>query len=272
MRLTIAKMTGVARLYHYLRFRPERLATTVLEHKVHCAGPRDFNDPWDCRPCYDESILDDPAAFDQHVEFFDRVDRKYGPSKTEAERARQLQRLRTDPSFLRSLVRQITGIDQPIHERYRVFCLSSMADSVVMWSHYADKHRGVCLEFGTKEEEFSGAYRVEYSEGYPPFNLADDSLAHNLLPLVTKSAEWSYEHEYRVIAEEHAFARSAESLHTHDGFLTIPPTSLTSIILGCEMDDAARESVREIVRRSDRAMAVKEAVRVPNQYSLSIKD
>jgi Protein of unknown function (DUF2971) len=272
MRLTIAKMTGVTHLFHYQRFRPDRLATTVHEHKVHCAGPRDFNDPWDCRPCYDESILDDPAVYDKQVEFFDRVDRKYGPPKTDEQRGQQLQLLRTDPSFLKSLLRQMAGIDKPIHERYRVFCLSSKADSVVMWSHYADKHRGVCLEFRTKEEEFSGAYRVEYSERYPSFNLADDSLAHNLLPLVTKSAAWSYEHEYRVIAEEHAMALSAGSLHTHHGFLAIPSTSLTSIIVGCETDSGTRDRVREIVTRSGRAVAVKQAVRVPNQYSLSISD
>jgi hypothetical protein len=272
MRLRIAKMVGIARLYHYQRFKPDRLWMTVLENKVHCAGPRDFNDPWDCRPCYDESVLDDPAVYNEHVEYFDRVDRKHGPPKTDEERAQRLERLRTDPAFLKSLVRVMVGIDKPIHERYRILCLSSKPDSIVMWSHYADKHRGVCLQFSADEEEFSGAYRVEYSETYPSFKLADESLERKLLPLVTKSTAWSYEDEYRVIAEEHALALSAKSLHTHDGFLTIPLASLTSIILGCEMDGAARESVREIVRRSGRAVALKQAVRVPNRYSLSVTD
>jgi Protein of unknown function (DUF2971) len=159
MRLSIAKMTGVTYLYHYQRFKPDRLATTLLEHKVHCAGPRDFNDPWDCRPCYDESILDDPAIYEQRVAFFDRADRKHGPPKTDEQRAQRLQRLPTDPPFLKSLLRQMAGINEAIHERYRVFCLSAKSNSVVMWSHYADKHRGLCLEFRTEEEAFNGAYR-----------------------------------------------------------------------------------------------------------------
>jgi Protein of unknown function (DUF2971) len=164
MRLQVAKMNGLGHLYHYQRFKTEWLETIVHDSKMHCAGPRDFNDPWDCRPCYDQSILDDPEIY----------------------------RERTDPSFLKSLLHDMIGIDRPIHERFRVLCLSAKPDSVVMWSHYADKHRGICLEFSTDNEEFSGAYKVEYCQKYPSYNLTDQSLEHNLLPLVTKSAEWSH--------------------------------------------------------------------------------
>ena len=31
--------------------------------------------------------------------------------------------------------------------RYRIYCLSARADSQLIWGHYADHHRGVCLEF-----------------------------------------------------------------------------------------------------------------------------
>src|SRR5580704_921719 len=155
MRLQIAKMMGISHLHHYQRFKPDWLEMTMHNIKVHCAGPRDFNDPWDCRPCYDGSILDDPTVYMEHVDFFDRVDRQYGPPKTEEQRAQQLQRLRTDPPLLKSLLREMVGMDKAIHERFRILCLSAKPDSVVMWSHYADKHRGLCLEFGTDNEEFS---------------------------------------------------------------------------------------------------------------------
>jgi hypothetical protein len=246
-------MDALGHLYHYQRFKTEWLERIVHDSKVHCAGPRDFNDPWDCRPCYGQSILDDSEKYIEHVAFFDRVDRKHGPAKTEEQRAQQLEKLRTDLSFLKSLLRDMIGIDRPIHERFRVLCLSAKPDSVVMWSHYADKHRGICLEFSTDNEEFSGAYKVEYCQKYPSYNLTDQSLEHNLLPLVTKSAEWSYECEYRVIAEEHTMAASTESLHTHGGFLSVPPDSLKSVILGCEIDDASRNNVRDrAAQRSSR--------------------
>jgi hypothetical protein len=270
MRLRIAKMMSIAYLYHYQRFKPDWLKTTVHDFKMHCPGPRDFNDPWDCRPNYDYSILDDPAIYDEHVAFFDRVDRNCGPFKTEQQRQQQLYRLRTDRRFLESLIREMVVIDKPIHEQFRILCLSAKLDSVLMWSHYADKHRGLCLEFGTDNEEFSGAYKVEYCDKYPSYNLTDQSLERNLLPLVTKSSVWSYEEEYRVIAEEHQVALSAESLHAQSSFLSIPSISLKSIILGCEMEDASRNSVREIVKQSGRAVAIKQAERGVGHYSLTI--
>jgi hypothetical protein len=41
-----------ARLYHYQRFHPGRLETTLREAKVYCANPASLNDPWDCKPCF----------------------------------------------------------------------------------------------------------------------------------------------------------------------------------------------------------------------------
>ena len=35
----------------------------------------------------------------------------------------------------------------------RVFCLSELDDSVLMWSHYADQHQGVVLGFDTEAME-----------------------------------------------------------------------------------------------------------------------
>jgi hypothetical protein len=130
----------------------------------------------------------------------------------------------------------------------------------------------MCLEFGTDDEIFSGAFQVEYLDTYPSFKLTEDNLQINLMPLVTKSAVWRYEDEFRVIAEEHDKARSSGSLHTHDGFLSIPQTSLRAIILGCEMSAASRDSVRELIRWSERHIALKQATRVHNHYSLSIRE
>jgi hypothetical protein len=37
-------------------------------------------------------------------------------------------------------------LQQMLAER-RIYCLTPKADSTLMWSHYADNHCGVCLEF-----------------------------------------------------------------------------------------------------------------------------
>jgi hypothetical protein len=53
---------------------------------------------------------------------------------------------------------------------YRVLCLSAVRDNILMWSHYADEHRGAILEFQPKIElatEMLGALEVEYSKEVP---------------------------------------------------------------------------------------------------------
>ena len=53
---------------------------------------------------------------------------------------------------------------------YRVLCLSAVRDNILMWSHYADEHKGAVLEFQPKIElatEMLGALEVEYSKEVP---------------------------------------------------------------------------------------------------------
>jgi hypothetical protein len=63
MKTKTAGELGIQRLYNYPTFNPdnpkhhERLRQTLLENKVYCSSPKGFNDPWDCRPCFNEKLL-----------------------------------------------------------------------------------------------------------------------------------------------------------------------------------------------------------------------
>lgn len=66
-----------------------------------------------------------------------------------------------------------------------------------MWSHYADNHRGVCLEFATANPLFATAKAVQYLKDYPSWVPMD---ADQVVKTVyTKSNEWEYEDEYRLL-------------------------------------------------------------------------
>lgn len=34
-----------------------------------------------------------------------------------------------------------------IYSKHKIYCLSEVNDSLLMWSHYSDSHKGFCLEF-----------------------------------------------------------------------------------------------------------------------------
>ena len=68
---------------------------------------------------------------------------------------------------------------------------------ILMFSHYANRHKGVCLQFEIDEDDAAILFgrEVEYKDTIPPFK--DGSQAH--MTLLTKYKKWEYEGEYRVL-------------------------------------------------------------------------
>ena len=87
-----------------------------------------------------------------------------------------------------------------------VACFSEDVDNILMWAHYADGHRGFCLEFDTKDETFSKAHPVVYSNLLPALNMADVFIRNsrnNLMAIyTTKAASWAYEKEWRLLIDK----------------------------------------------------------------------
>lgn len=72
----------------------------------------------------------------------------------------------------------------------------------MLWSHYADRHRGLCLGFDIPKNR---GLPIEYVDGRLPLNI-DQQLSHDTRDrlfgrklLVTKYRAWSYEDEVRAI-------------------------------------------------------------------------
>ena len=91
-----------------------------------------------------------------------------------------------------------------------VACFSGeQADHVLMFSHYGDRHRGVCLVFDVVDEGTIGELsflglgrRVNYVDHdmLPDLSKCDNSSrAHEIV--LTKWKKWEYEDEYRVLAD-----------------------------------------------------------------------
>ena len=72
-----------------------------------------------------------------------------------------------------------------------------------MWSHYADKHSGICIEFDTIFKPFDKAQKVIYKPEFMQFDLKKfmnrtDTSEYKKL-LIHKFNIWEYEQEYRII-------------------------------------------------------------------------
>jgi hypothetical protein len=249
---------GIPVLYHYEKFNPKHLETTLREKIIHCSNPANLNDPWDCRPAFDPTSLEDPEALEREIAW-----RTEDPAKhLWAARMRADQKFRVD-----FIVGQSNSLQRAFGYR-RIYCLTPKADSTLMWSHYADDHHGICLEFGVPTNMlFSKACEVMYREEYPKWVPSEfnDEPARVMEFILTKAADWSYEKEYRLISVPPA--PSASFLHLHGDFYRLPCGALKSVTMGCEADHKA---ISDVIKTCDPDLPIKIAVRSPHLYKLDI--
>ena len=129
-----------------------------------------------------------------------------------------------------------------------ILSLSEDKNNELMWSHYGDQHKGMCMEFSTEENadilnDEKLTYKVVYSDNHYnmmdvfPFysseypNKTQDEIEQGIcIPKVYahKSTVWKYEKEWRVISD---ITNQKES-YDKTGALEPFPGKLTAIYFG----------------------------------------
>jgi hypothetical protein len=143
-----------------------------------------------------------------------------------------------------------------------IFSLSAVNDSILMWSHYADSHRGYCIGFDSDILfRLSGSLgNVIYDNRFPVIGLFDDSLEGFVRFFITKSESWSYEQEYRILKTN--FAKKT---------ITFTNDCIKQIILGCKMKPSKKKEVRDIVVSKFMNAEIFEAEMNSTDFKIDIK-
>ncbi len=161
-------------------------------------------------------------------------------------------------------------MQEQLRSRYRLLCLSALPDVPLMWSHYANAHRGVCLVFSAKNPLIGKARRVEYRDHYPavpePLNEKD------FVPIsfLHKAKYWKYEHEYRAIAcgqpKDNADFSQCDKL----GYVQAGAQLVTGIIMGCNMPPEDRWEIEQLLNETHRKIDCFQARRKHNDYGVDV--
>lgn len=149
--------------------------------------------------------------------------------------------------------RLIDEMDSKLTEKMKnlflVGCLCTSYKNRLMWSHYADSHKGFCIEYDFSEPEVEILSKlplpVFYSENRPlvPWKAAIDNSVENMeeayaeimMGLLTKDKEWEYENEWRILIGA-----------TEDSELVMPKVSC--IYLGASIEKENRDKVIAIAK------------------------
>lgn len=226
----------VYRLYKYRALAGKALEYTariIRDGYVYYAAPEEFNDPFDCRYCVTVDGLPE-GAFQN-----------------------------ANPDDVRKHANNFLW--KAVNEEFRIFSLAGVSDNLLMWSHYADSHRGICLQLTFQASE--DLYRVKYRNQRPQFYLVDAFEQfrdeerfnrHAIEILTTKSRAWRYEKEFRCVD----FGKRGET--------RIPTGSLSAIIFGCEIPEESRETVREWVSESGLKIPFFQAIMRDGAFALDI--
>jgi hypothetical protein len=270
--VSTARQEGIKTLYHYQGCSLEYLKDTLIRNRVRCSNPEDLNDPWDCRPYFDDRDLADSLRREAWAKSFNSYIDLQVPADKQAEARAAIASWRRNDKPVELMVKKLTLATWTwIVESHMIYCLTPHPDSLLMWAHYGDKHKGMCLEFDAKFH-FGRAYQVNYADKLPVIG-PDGAMDGKALIgpfFCTKSSEWHYEDEYRLVLTmiDDGGGKPA-SLSLQGNYLILPPKVLTAIIAGYEADVGA---IRAMVQEHAPGIAVKRAVRRLNEYHLDIVD
>jgi hypothetical protein len=200
----------------------------VAESKLYLASPLDFNDPFDALP----NVILEGSSHKQRA-YFRRLTRTYKPELSRPDRIKFAASLMNLPPE-----KKLTHLRQGLVDTARDMAVCSFAESldeVLMWSHYAANHTGICLRFGTANSFFRSSLplQITYSDKRPAYNAVDPGPPAGLIDLLlTKANFWSYEKEWRLVETKGSGTRS------------FPPTALEAIYFGCRTTEEHKRAIR----------------------------
>jgi hypothetical protein len=220
------------RIYTYqsdVHYRRNTLATD----KIWLSSPDKWNDPYDC-----EFIISDASV---EAEAHKRLEKQFTGANPEL--------LAIGKAKASQVVSEKLSEIKKWKQLCKACCFNEDPTSMLMWGHYADNHRGFCIEYdleGPKAAQFRHyLYPVAYCD--KPYDLTpwavslvDGSSVFNpewpTLGLTHKFNGWEYEREWRLLSV------SAEVKPDHDWPVPTP----TRVFLGSKMEMVNKQAFRAI--------------------------
>jgi len=254
----------------------------ILAHgQIRFPSPEWFNDQFDCRlpPGIDGTESEKRRWLEDSF-----VPTTY-PSLSPAERAEKIEKL--TPTVNDLAKKHVQYTERELISKSGVLSLSAVPDDILMWSHYADGHRGVCLMFRRSELKFVQMFKenypspyqgkdttysyeyepqqVDYSDSVPLVNLFSRPKEAWSTCVLTKSRHWCYEREFRVLVPPSGDA-------TGHGWRKLPGQSLAGVIFGGEIRPEDKEQVQEWVKMGAAHVRLFRAEKKPGRFELEIRE
>ncbi len=125
--------------------------------------------------------------------------------------------------------------------------------NLLMWSHYADCHKGFVIEFGSRFIDGANIEKVFYGEDRRQLTFEDIDENNFDSIFFRKSTEWSYEQEYRIVlplAQAHDISKG--NIH----LFKIKKCEIRSVTFGSRMPEDNKKIIMDTIKRDREYKAV----------------
>ena len=290
----------------------ERTLDTLRRRALWYASPSSFNDPFDCRLPVPTRL--DPKAWKallprlfpnglKGVDFDDWDPSTPPPKKVQGmielvvaldHKRRGLDGDAPERPFHEVLNEMASGLvaraAASVDQAVGVLTLAAIPDHILLWTNYADIHKGICIELDVEAVTLPRLAPVVYADDVPPYDEVIEAMAlhqwnaerpglladmayraatADLSPaaqwywtgrwLYAKSSEWRYEQEWR-------------SVYEASGLAELGSGAFKSVIVGAMTADNDIQAVREALGGQGPEVRLRRAIPRKHTFGLDIVD
>jgi hypothetical protein len=262
-------------LYKYIGEQVDRIGTILILNKLYFASPNKFNDPFDCATTISFSDFDEDDLKQYYYHLMKSMDksenkelnRTYQEIKDEAEYGIATGKYKNE-EFLNQCSEEIQKKVKELAAQYGILCLTKNPKNILMWTHYADKHKGIVFQFDKSRliDEYGNdkCFQISYKHNFPSLkeymSLVGKGDFKELVKLFyfVKSKDWQYEQEWRIFGTD------------PDKYKDIPEGMLTGIIFGWKMSDENKKLIRAWNSSRENPLTIYQAEPSSNSFEMVI--
>lgn len=242
-------------VYKYRTWDNASHRNLLLYNELYLASPKDFNDPFDVRVPPNFSLLS-RSERDQYIT--DILIQQYPELISQnIDLKKKISELEIKFSDIDTFQKEYEKIYfENLDRYYGIIAMSCRWNSILMWSHYANSHKGFCVGFNELKLRNSfhplpvAVGKVQYKSNFPEIkpkvskNIDDPKIMANLFEKThIKSIYWRYEREYRIMSNFYP-----KCPLPFERIIHFKNDVFTEVILGIQMPNIEKEEIKFICK------------------------
>jgi Protein of unknown function (DUF2971) len=146
-------------------------------------------------------------------------------------------------------------MNRVFNDNLGIFCLTEEPLNLLMWAHYGEHHRGVVVEFDETHPFFDRRKgptddlrhfrKVEYNDMRPSIFL---SRSDAIQVFYTKSREWEYEREWRLITPLPDATTQVQTSGLPIALFEVPGGAMRSVLTGSRINHNTTLELTRLIR------------------------